>query len=339
MGPLKKNRTVPVVLMEELLRFLKENHAEYLSGEDIAQRMNVSRTAVWNHVQELRLLGYEIEAVPHRGYRLAGFPERLLPDEISDGLTTQRFGQRIAVYEKVASTNDTAAQAAQAGAVEGMAVFAETQTKGRGRLGRPWHAAAGKGLLFSVVLRPTLPMASAPKITLAAAVGVAKAVRAMTEVPVQIKWPNDLFLEGKKFCGILTEIETDLESIRHAVLGVGINVNMLKVDFPPELRDRATSLASFLGHTVNRNLLARSALEHLETCYDALLAGDFQGILRDWSAMAITTGRWVEVVTQRSGGKRVEGMAQGVDENGCLIIRRENGMTEHVVSGDVVLKD
>lgn len=326
---------------EILIRMLKENQDEYLSGEDIAQRMKVSRTAVWNHIQGLRLLGYDVEAVPHRGYRLTALPERLLPDEIKDGLKTKRFGKQITVYEKLGSTNDAAVLAAHSGVPEGSAIFAEFQSKGRGRLGRHWHAPAGKALLFSLVLRPKLPMASTPRITLAAAVGAAKALGDATGLSIQIKWPNDVYLDGKKLGGILTQIDTDLESIRYAVLGIGINVNLERADFPADLRERATSLKCVLGHEVDRNALARCLLEKLEVCYDMLMAGDFQGIRSEWSAMSITTGRWVEIQTQqrRGSSSRLEGTAQGVDDNGCLIIRKENGLTEHVISGDVVLKD
>ncbi len=324
-----------------LLRMLKEAGDDYLSGEDIATRMKVSRTAVWNHIQELRLLGYEVEAVPHRGYRLTGLPERLLPDEIRDGLKTQRFGRRVTVYDKLDSTNDAAAMAAQGGAPEGTAIFSEFQNKGRGRLGRQWFAPKGKALLFSLVLRPQLPMAGAPRITLASAVGAAKALRDITGLAIQIKWPNDLYFESKKLGGILTEIDTDMESIRYAVLGLGINVNEDKTDFPSELKSIATSLKAATGQHVDRNVLARRLLEELEIAYDRLMEGDFEGIREEWSSMALTTGRWVQIVTQqrRRAAQRLEGIAQGVDENGCLIVRKENGLTEHVISGDVVLKD
>lgn len=331
------SRAPKTVSTEDLARMLKEDADEYLSGEEIAERLGVSRTAVWNHIQELRELGYDIEAVPHRGYRLSGLPERLLPDEIRDGLRAKRFGKRITVYEKLDSTNDTAMQAAQSGAPEGTVIFAELQSKGRGRLGRQWHSPRGKGLWFSIVLRPDLPMSSTPRITLAAAVGAAKALRELTGLLVQIKWPNDLFLEGKKICGILTEIETDLESIRYAVLGLGINVNLDKEDFPPELRTKATSLQCAMGgKALDRNEIARVLLEHLEEAYDTLLAGDFEGISKEWSSMSATTGKWVDVMMHNT---RFEGIAEGVDANGCLIVRKENGMVEHIISGDVLLKD
>ncbi len=320
---------------EDLLRFLKDNQAEYLSGEDIAERMGVSRTAVWNHIQELRLLGYEVEAVPHRGYQLVGLPDRLLADEMQDGLDTKCFGKKITVYEKLASTNDTALSAAQAMAPEGAVYFAEVQSKGRGRLGRNWHCPRGKGLLFSVVLRPRFPMGSAPKITLTAAVGVAKALREATGLDIQIKWPNDLYWDGKKLGGILTEMETDLQSIRHAVLGIGINVNAAAWDLPADLKDKAVSLRMASGIVYDRNVLARTLLEHLEVAYDTLVAGDFEEIRREWMSLSLTTGRWVEVVNQR---QKIEGVALGVDENGCLIVRQENGLAEHVFSGDVLWK-
>ncbi len=323
-------------LTAQLTRFLKEHDGEYLSGEDIAQKMGVSRTAVWNHMQELKALGYEIEAVPHRGYRLVGLPDRLLADEIADGLRARRFGKKIQVYAKLDSTNDAAMNAAQHGAAEGTVIFAEAQGKGRGRLGRHWHSPQGKGLWFSVVLRPSMPMNAAPQITLAAAVGLAKALREQTGLDIQIKWPNDLFWAGKKICGILTEIETDLEAIRYAVLGIGLNVNMGTSDFPAELKGKAASLKIASGETWNRNVLAKSLLEHLESSYDLLAAHGFDEIQREWSNMSLTTGKWVEVV---SLNRRVEGVAQGVDPNGYLLLRKDNGMTEHVISGDVLLKE
>ncbi|HRZ87226.1 MAG TPA: biotin--[acetyl-CoA-carboxylase] ligase, partial [bacterium] len=191
---------------EQLVRVLHEKGDHFISGEELAETLGVTRTAIWNHISRLRDLGYTIDALPHHGYRLAGIPDKMLPDEIRNVLTADSFVSKIHAYDRADSTNDIAMRLAEGGALEGELVVAEQQLKGRGRLGRNWFSPKGSGLWLSLILRPSLPPSAAPQATLAGAVAVAKAIRETTGCEAHIKWPNDVVIRGRKVCGILTEM-------------------------------------------------------------------------------------------------------------------------------------
>lgn len=230
-----------------LLDLLAAAGEDWVSGEAISTQLGISRAAVWKQVEALRAGGYAVEAAPRRGYRLAARPDRLSVLEIEAGLRTERFGRPVEAHEVIGSTNERAKELARQGAPEGLLVTAEQQTAGKGRLGRPWQTPAGRALALSLLLRPLIPPTLAPRLTLVAAVAVAEAVRAETGLPVGIKWPNDLQIAGRKLCGILTEMEAEIEQVRFVVLGIGLNVNQTLAEFPPELRETATSLRLALG--------------------------------------------------------------------------------------------
>ena len=210
--------------------------------------MGLSRAAVWKRVHRLKAQGYVIEGSPRRGYRLLAVPDKLLPEEVLQGLKTRVFTGPVHHFETLDSTNDLAKELAVQGAPEGTVVVAEAQTGGRGRLGREWDSPPGVGLYVSLVLRPMLPPMELPQITLTTAVAVVRAVRRVAGVAPGIKWPNDLLLNGKKLGGILTEMETESDRIRHVVVGLGLNVN--NPGFPPELAATATSLTLTAGRSV-----------------------------------------------------------------------------------------
>ena len=205
--------------------------ADPISGEYLAAQLGLSRAAVWKRVHRLKAQGYVIEGSPRRGYRLLAVPDKLLPEEVLQGLKTRRFTGPVHHFETLDSTNDLAKELAARGAPEGTVVVAETQTGGRGRLGREWNSPPGVGLYVSLVLRPMLPPMELPQITLTTAVAVVRAVRRVAGVAPGIKWPNDLLFNGKKLGGILTEMETESDRIRHVVVGLGLNVN--NPGFPP----------------------------------------------------------------------------------------------------------
>ena len=266
---------------------------------------------------ELQQLGYGIETHPHFGYRLVTGPDRLMADDLRARLQTKVIGREILVFEETTSTNDVGERLARSQPHEGLVVFAESQTKGRGRHARPWVSPYGKGLWFSVLLRPKFPLS---RVTVAASVAVARV--AGTEA--RIKWPNDVTLHGKKLAGILTETRQEA-----AILGIGLNVNCQASDFPVDLRQQVIGLTD-----VDRPGLAAQLLTELDAVY-AQAADDFLTISGEWARLCTTLGKQIAV---RMGERRIEGHAQALDEDGALLIRRDNGQVERVLGADLVLE-
>jgi BirA family biotin operon repressor/biotin-[acetyl-CoA-carboxylase] ligase len=301
-----------------------------ISGERLAAHLGLSRAAVWKRVQRLKDLGYIIEGSPRRGYRLLAIPDKLLAEEVLQGLTTRVLTGPVHHFENLVSTNNYAKELAAQEAPEGTVVIAETQTGGRGRLGREWNSPPGVGLYISVVLRPLLPPMELPQITLTAAVAVVRAIRRVTGVVPGIKWPNDLLLGGKKLGGILTEMETESDRIRHVVIGLGLNVN--NSDFPPELAGTATSLAQELGGRFSRLDLLRVWLEEFEDLYERFLNQGFPDILEEWKRYTVTLGR---AVTVRQGPRGISGQAVDVAPDGALLLQTPGGAIVRVTSGEI----
>ncbi|MBI1976117.1 MAG: biotin--[acetyl-CoA-carboxylase] ligase [Candidatus Omnitrophica bacterium] len=318
---------------DQLLDLLRQNQSGFISGGEMSHKLGISRTAIWKHIEHLRKLGYEIEAQPHQGYRLVSIPDRLIPEEIRFGLNTRWMGQKIVSYEETASTNDVAAKLAVQGMPEGTVVFAESQSKGRGRLGRAWVSPKGKSILMSVIFRPKLLPNQASQITLMSAVAAAKAVEKETGITSQIKWPNDILIEGKKIAGILTEMQAETDQIRYLIVGIGMNVNVPKEALP----ENATSIHIETGDmgqgTGDRIRLAQELLRQLERGYDLLHDGQWETVCQEWQERSILTGKQVNV---RCMERQIEGTVTGLDPDGSLLIRLDHGLTERVMAGDVV---
>ena len=266
-------------------------------------------------VAELQQIGYAIEAHPHFGYRLLGVPDRLIADDLLARRQARVIGSEILVFEETASTNDVIARMAESQLKEGLVVFAESQTSGRGRHGRVWTSPRGKGLWFSVLLRPQFPLT---RLTVAASVAVAR----VAGKEARIKWPNDVTLHGRKLAGILTEARAGV-----AILGIGVNVNCREEDLPAELQ--ATSVA-----TDDRPGLAAELLRELDELYRQA-AEDFSSISAEWARLCTTLGKQIAV---RMGSRRIEGHAQALDEDGALLIRRDSGQIERIVGADLTLE-
>lgn len=313
-----------------VLAFLAESGDEFVSGEAISDKLGFSRAAVWKHVNALRAQGYRIDAVPARGYRLVEIPDRLGELELRPLLNTHDVGQVLHWFREVGSTNDVAKQLADEGASHGEVVIAEAQTAGRGRRGRSWSSPPGRNLYASVVLRPELPPTRAPELTLLASVALCQAVR-QAGVSASIKWPNDVLARGKKLAGVLTEMGAELDQVQWVVLGFGVNVNAAAEDFPPEVREVATSLALERGEAVPRALFAAATLTTLEEWLDRHAAEGFAPVRDAWRSLSDTLGREVRV---RGGGEEVVGVATDIDEGGALLVRTPAGL-RHVYSGDV----
>jgi BirA family transcriptional regulator, biotin operon repressor / biotin---[acetyl-CoA-carboxylase] ligase len=308
-----------------------------VSGADLAQRLGISRAAVWSHIEDLRSLGYEIQASPHQGYRLVAAPDVLHADDLLAclGRSTRIIGRDIRVFQETTSTNDVCEKLARDGVKEGVVVFAESQRKGRGRLGRTWFSPPRKGLWFSVLLRPLLPPQAATQLVVAASVALTRAIHSQCDLTPSIKWPNDILIRGRKVGGILTELSAELDHIRHVVLGVGLDVNLEAQDFPAAVRETATSLRIESGQALDRAALATEVLQALDLDYGRVCAGQFAQVADEWERQCATLGRQVGI---RIGDRLIRGRAEALDDDGALLIRTEHGRLERVVGGDVALE-
>ncbi len=315
---------------ELVLSFLADAADEFVSGEAISDKLGLTRAAVWKHVEALRAQGYRIDAMPARGYRLAGVPDRLTPLEIRPLLNTHDIGQVVHWSEELGSTNDRAKELAEEGAEHGEVVVAETQTAGRGRRGRSWASPGRKNLTFSVVLRPDLPPARAPELTLVASVAVCEALR-QAGVDARIKWPNDVLASGRKIAGILTELAADPDRVQWVVLGVGVNVNARAEDFPADVRGEATSILLERGQAAPRALFAAACFTALEDWLDRHAEDGFAAIRDEWKRRSATLGREVSV---KVDAREIVGVAEDLDAGGALLVRTETGL-ERILSGEV----
>ncbi len=317
---------------ELVLAFLAEAGDEFVSGEAISDKLGLTRAAVWKHVEALRALGYRIDAVPARGYRLAAIPDRLTALELRPLLNTHDVGQVLHAYDSLESTSDLAKELAEEGAAHGETVIAEAQTAGRGRRGRSWVSPPGRNVMFSVVLRPELPPARAPELTLVASVAICDALR-QAGVAAGIKWPNDILAGGRKIAGILTELAAEPDRVHWVVVGVGVNVNLRREELPEELREVATSVLLERGEPAPRALFAAACLTALEAWVDAHAEQGFAPIRAAWRERSVTLGREVLV---RADGRDVTGTAEDIDEQGALLVRTPAGL-ERILAGDVQL--
>jgi len=319
----------------QILKTLRDN-GDGVSGAELCQRLGISRAAVWGRVEELRSLGYDIEAGPHLGYRLLSAPDALHADDLISRLgKTKVIGRDIRVFEETRSTNDIVEKFARDGLREGIVVFAESQSKGRGRLGRRWISPAKKGLWFSVLLRPGLRPQETTRLTVASATALRRAIAAETGLKPEIKWPNDILLGGRKAAGILTELCGELDQVRYVILGIGVDVNVNAADFPSELRKGVTSLKAELGRSVARPELAVRVLRELDEDYDRVCSGRFAALADEWEAHCTTIGNEVVI---RTGARQIRGRAESLSEDGALLLRTEHGHLERVVGGDVTVE-
>lgn len=320
----------------ELLRLLRATEAgALLSGEQARRLLGVSRTAVWKQIASLRSLGYQIEAVPSQGYRLAGEPDLLNQEALRQALAdTAVVGRVISCLNETVSTNADAFRAAEDGAVEGAVVLADRQTGGKGRLGRRWESPAGVNLYCSIVLKPDLAPSAAPQLTFLSAVATARAITAVTGLQPAIKWPNDLLLNGRKVAGLLNEMSAETDRISFVILGIGVNLNMQVDQFPGDLRSPATSLLLESGKAVSRLRFASILLQELDREYVRFMREGFDPVRYEWSRLCNAAGRTVRVDT---GAGLLQGIFDGLDRDGALLVRLPDGTLERVLSGDVIL--
>jgi BirA family transcriptional regulator, biotin operon repressor / biotin---[acetyl-CoA-carboxylase] ligase len=321
-------------IRKKLLDAFSNHQDQYLSGQILAETIGCSRTAIWKHIEELRKEGFELEAVRNKGYRIVKTPERVLADEIRLGLKTKFLGQSIQYEETVDSTQKIAQKIAYERAPEGTIVVAEEQTLGRGRMDRKWYSPKYTGIWMSIILRPKIPLAKAPQLTLIAAVAVVQAIEELTELTPQIKWPNDILVNGKKMTGILTELQAEADQINSVIIGIGINVNQQREDFPEDLKLIATSIAIEQGTIISRAAIIRTVLTHLEGLYLLYLEKGFYPIKLLWEGYAISIGKELIARTLTSV---IKGKALGITDDGVLKIEDETGKIHLIYSADIEL--
>jgi BirA family biotin operon repressor/biotin-[acetyl-CoA-carboxylase] ligase len=307
------------------------------SGEQLSSELGVSRAQIWKHVSTLRGRGYEIDGERGGGYRLTSGPDRLYPEEIKHGLETRWLGREIHYFDTVDSTNRIAQELAQGGCVAGTAVVAEAQTAGRGRLGRSFHSPAQQNLYTSIVLRPRVAIDQAPTLILAAGIAVAEVVSGLLPDPsvLEIKWPNDVLLAGRKTSGILMELGVEETRVSYAIVGIGVNLNIAQDDFPEALRPIATSVSAHAGQPIDRVGFTRNLYATLEDVFDAHEAAGLEALRPRFDAHFEMSGR--EVAVQELAGEPIRGTATGVAQNGALEVTLPSGETIRVIAGDVTL--
>lgn len=329
-------------MKSEIITLLRQR-GTYVSGQELCERFGVSRTAVWKAVEQLKKDGYQIEAVKNRGYLLNEDATRVFGrTELESRIKTDRMGQTLYYYDSIDSTNIQAKRLAEEGAPDGTVIVADQQSAGRGRRGRGWASPAGTNLYFSLLLRPDIAPDKASMLTLVMALAVAEGIRATVDetssqgIQVGIKWPNDIVIDGRKACGILTELSLSVEqgSIDYLVIGVGINV--AKQEFPAELQGHAIALDEVANRPISRSELLNAILTAFEADYgDFLATKDLTRLKEQYDALLVNYGRQVRVLDPKG---EYDGIARGIQTTGELIVELPDGNTKDVYAGEVSVR-
>lgn len=322
-------------MKSEILKLLKDSGSNFLSGQDISDKLGVTRTAIWKYINQLKEDGYEIESVSNRGYRILSSPDILTLEEIEPYLNTSFIGRNIIYSDSMESTNSMAKKLADSGLQDGSVIISEEQTRGRGRLGRSWSSPKYKGIWMSILLRPDLNPVDAVNLTQTAAAAVLLATRELG-INTLIKWPNDIVINNKKLCGILTEMSAELTRINYVVVGIGINVNIDEKEFPEDIRDIAISLKIQSGNSVNRQRLAASILNNFEELYKKYTAeNNIEASINICRENSAVIGKEVMIINR---DKMVEARVLDIDNDGRLFVEYEDGSREHIISGEVSVR-
>lgn len=306
----------------------------YVSGQELCEKLSVSRTAVWKAINGLKEKGYQVEAVRNRGYRIIESPDILTKEELSSMIDTEWAGQTIYYFDQIDSTNIRAKQLGEEGVPHGTLIVAGQQNAGRGRRGRTWESPPGVSIYMSIVLRPEMAPVKAPMLTLVMALSAADSLKECTGLDVQIKWPNDIVLNGKKLAGILTEMSTEMDYINHVVIGVGINVNTGQL--PEELEEKATSLRLETGRIIRRSEMIASIMKEFERNYQLFI--ETQGLRQmqeKYNSLLINREKEVRILGVK---EEYAAYALGINEKGELLVRRDNGEIEAILAGEVSVR-
>ncbi|GAA0102398.1 biotin--[acetyl-CoA-carboxylase] ligase [Paraclostridium bifermentans] len=319
-------------MREKIVNLLLNSDLEFISGEEISKQLGISRTAVWKHINVLKEQGYEIESVNKKGYRLKESPNDILSKEnILHNLKTKFIGKEIIHFDSIDSTNNYAKSIANE-ATDGTVILSEEQVSGRGRLGKCWHSEKHEGIWMSIILKPNILPMEAPFITLVAGASIVKALRNLG-VEATIKWPNDIILNGKKTCGILTELSAEIERVNYIVVGIGINVKT--INFPEEIGNIATSIQRE-GYEISRVDIVRNILSEFELKYNSYINENDKNstldVCKNYSAII---GK--EIYTIKNNVKE-QVTCIDINENGDLVVKDKNGKLKEIISGEVSIR-
>lgn len=309
-------------------------HDGYVSGQELCESLGVSRTAVWKVINQLKEDGYQVEAVRNKGYRIVNTPDVMTKEELESLMHTDWAGKKVIYFAETDSTNIRAKSLAEQGAEHGTLVVADMQYAGKGRRGRGWISATGTSIYMSVILRPSFIPARAPMLTLVMAYSVLQAVREREGLDAMIKWPNDLVLNGKKICGILTEMSAEIDYINHVVIGVGVNTN--EEQYPEEIKETATSLRIEKGSRIKRGDLIACIMKKFEENYTLFLrTEDLSGIQEAYNQVLVNSGRPVRVLEP---GHEYDAVALGITKTGELQVEKADGTLEKIFAGEVSVR-
>ncbi len=322
-------------MKNKILHLLKENEKNFISGQLISEYLGVSRTAIWKYINILKSEGYGIDSMSKKGYKLISSPDLLSFEEIHENLSTKYIGKNILYFQSIDSTNIKAKELALDDAAHGTVIISEEQTSGKGRLGRTWISPKYKGIWMSIILRPDIEPLRVPTITQIGAAAVIKTCQSFN-IKASIKWPNDIILNNKKICGILTEMSGELNKVNYVVMGIGINANIDKEDFPEELKNKATSISIETKTYIKRKEFVGILLNNFEELYEEFINEDAIttsiSICRENS---ILIGKEIKIINRQ---KETIARALDLDEHGQLIVQLKDGSTEKVISGEVSVR-
>lgn len=314
-------------MRDTILKELWQYKGEYISGNELAARLGISRVAVWKHIEALKEEGYDIKGISGKGYCLQNTDNIIISSEIAERLKNHLIGKQVISLAKVDSTNQVCKQMITNKQItEGAVIVASEQVNGKGRLGRKWDSPSG-GLWFSLLLSPTVPVSELPLLSLVFSIAVSNGLSKFTHVPCQIKWPNDVYLEGKKIAGILLELSGELDGIENVVVGIGINVN-IKSNHLPEI---ATSIYEHSSQSFKLADVLVEVLQQIEKIYDEFLTNGFSPLLDRFKSACFHLGAEIQV---QQGEKKVSGINTDIDEMGRLVIDTAEGIVK-VSTGDV----
>ncbi|HOE18911.1 MAG TPA: biotin--[acetyl-CoA-carboxylase] ligase [Syntrophorhabdaceae bacterium] len=314
----------------EVLILLRES-GDYVSGDFIASRLHVSRTAVWKYINHLERLGYLFQKSKGKGYRITGTPDKLYSWEIHRHLITDVTGRRVVHKETVDSTNAFAFKLALSGEPEGTCVVAESQGAGKGRLGRKWFSPAGKNLYISLLLRPHIHPSLVYPITFLSSLAVYDTIKELSGITPSLKWPNDVLINGKKVCGTLIELSTEADMVKFVVVGIGLNINMRSEEVDKEIKNKATSLSIETKKIYERALVCGILLNHLEKHYRYFSQHGAGGTCGVWEERAAIKGKALEI---NQMGESFRGIVEGIDRDGAMLLNID-GETKKIIAGDV----
>lgn len=320
-------------MKEKVLELLKERDG-YISGQEICEALGVSRTAIWKDIRQLKETGYVIDAINNKGYKLLSEPDIVAPEKIEKHLTTGEFGRNLFYFDETDSTNYRAKLSGETGGAHGTLFVANEQTNGRGRKGRSWETPKGTSIAMSFLLRPSSGIENISGLTILSAVAVAKALKDAAGIDAQIKWPNDVVVNGKKICGILTEMSSEGTDINYVVVGIGVNIFM--TEFPPELFDKATSVKIENGTGCDRSRLVAVASNYFEELYlEFCKNNNLDFLTEEYDKLLVNKDRQVYVIDKE---KRTEYTALGLASNGGLRVKNAGGKEEVIISGEVSVR-